>query len=48
MVSDFELKYLKETLVNLKIIYEDSMQYNSYFDEIIECLEHIIKDEEGE
>ena len=41
-MSNFELKYLKEVIGNLKII-RDDMKYKYQLDDIIESLEDLIK-----
>lgn len=41
-MSEFEIKYLKEVLSNLKIIRND-LEYKYKIDEIIEQLEEFIK-----
>ena len=41
-MSDFELKYLKEVIANLKLI-RDDMEYKYQLDDIIERLEDLIK-----
>ena len=46
-MSEFEIKYLKEVLTNLKIIRND-LEYKYKIDEIIEMLSEFIKEESGE
>ena len=46
-MSEFEIKYLKEVLNNLKIIRND-LEYKYKIDEIIEMLSEFIKEESGE
>ena len=41
-MSNFELKYLKEVIGNLKLI-RDDMEYKYQLDDIIERLEDLIK-----
>ena len=41
-MSNFELKYLKEVIANLKLI-RDNMEYKYQLDDIIESLEDLIK-----
>lgn len=41
-MSNFELKYLKEVIVNLKLI-RDDMEYKYQLNDIIESLEDLIK-----
>ena len=44
-MSNFELKYLKEVLHNLRIIRED-LEYKYTIDELIETLVKLIKEQE--
>lgn len=46
-MSEFEIKYLKEVLTNLKIIRND-LEYKYKINEIIEMLSELIKEESGE
>lgn len=46
-MSEFEIKYLKEVLTNLKIIRNDS-EYKYKIDNVIESLLELIKEESGE
>ena len=46
-MSEFEIKYLKEVLSNLKIIRND-LEYKYKINEIIEMLSELIKEESGE
>ena len=46
-MSDFEIKYLKEVLTNLKIIRND-LEYKYKINEIIEMLSEFIKEESGD
>lgn len=46
-MSEFEIKYLKEVLSNLKIIRND-LEYKYKINEIIESLLELIKEESGE
>lgn len=46
-MSDFEIKYLKEVLTNLKII-RNGLEYKYKINEIIEMLSEFIKEESGE
>ena len=46
-MSEFEIKYLKEVLSNLKII-RNNLEYKYTMDEIIEMLSEFIKEESGE
>lgn len=46
-MSEFEIKYLKEVLTNLKIIRND-LEYKYKINEIIEMLSEFIKEESGE
>ena len=46
-MSEFEIKYLKEVLANLKIIRND-LEYKYKIDEIIEMLSEFIKERSGE
>ena len=46
-MSEFEIKYLKEVLTNLKIIRND-LEYKYKINEIIEMLSEFIKEENGE
>lgn len=45
-MNEFEIKYLKEVLTNLKII-RDNLEYKYKINEIIEMLSEFIKEEEG-
>ena len=46
-MREFEIKYLKEVLSNLKIIRND-LEYKYKINEIIEMLSEFIKEESGE
>lgn len=46
-MSEFEIKYLKEVLANLKIIRND-FEYKYKIDNIIESLLELIKEQSGE
>ena len=46
-MSEFEIKYLKEVLTNLKIIRND-LEYKYKIDEIIEMLSEFIKEKSGD
>ena len=46
-MSEFEIKYLKEVLSNLKII-RNGLEYKYQIDEIIEMLSEFIKEKGGE
>lgn len=46
-MGEFEIKYLKEVLTNLKII-RDGLEYKYKLDDIIESLLELIKEESGE
>ena len=46
-MSEFEIKYLKEVLTNLKIIRND-LEYKYKINEIIEMLSEFIKARSGE
>lgn len=41
-MSNFELKYLKEVIANLKLI-RDDMEYKYQLNDIIESLEDLVK-----
>lgn len=42
-MSNFELKYLKEVIANLKLM-RDNMEYKYQLNDIIESLEDLLKD----
>ena len=46
-MSEFEIKYLKEVLSNLKIIRND-LEYKYKINEIIEMLSEFIKEKNGD
>ena len=46
-MSEFEIKYLKEVLTNLKII-KNCLEYKYKINEIIEMLSEFIKEESGD
>ena len=46
-MSEFEIRYLKGVLSNLKII-RNSLEYKYKIDEIIEMLSEFIKEKSGE